>query len=166
MFSNTGSTLLHRLSIKADGNVRFANYYSNDSSTSTSINTPIQRNVPPPAPRVEAPQPAPPVRTPEPAPPVNKEKEDFLKGKYGPKSIIPAGFGGFEAQYVPNNGNGTLNVVVRAALRFMNGLEIKGGVVTSNKSGLNQIANKANRMQLKAREAFCGQYQWTPAKKF
>lgn len=151
--------------LKADGNVRFANYYSNDSSTSTSINTPIQRNVPPPAPRVEAPQPAPPVRTPEPAPPVNKEKEDFLKGKYGPKSIIPAGFGGFEAQYLPNNGNGTLNVVVRAALRFKNGLEIKGGVVTSNKPGLNQIANKANRMQLKARETFCGQYQWTATEK-
>lgn len=151
--------------LKADGNINLAGFYGNGATTSTALTQPIQRNVPPPAPRVEAPQPAPPVRTPEPAPPVNKEKEDFLKGKYGPKSIIPGGFGGFEAEYVPNNGNGTLRVVVRAALRFMNGLEIKGGVVTSNKPGLNQIANKANRMQLKAREAFCGQYQWTAVEK-
>ena len=153
--------------LKADGNIKLANFYSNKYSTSTAINQPIQRNVPPPppAPRVQAPQPAPPENQQEPAAPANKEKEDFLKGKYGPKSIIPAGFGGFEAQYIPNSGNGTLNVVVRASLRFMNALEINGGVVTSNAAGLNQIANKANRMQLKAREAFCGQYQWNAKEK-
>ncbi len=88
----------------------------------------------------------------------------FDHGVYGPQEVTPNG-GAFQAAYDPPRS--LMNIIVRGAVNFQDGLIDTGGTITAapGQSGLTNAAIRANTLTGSARTNFVRQYQWDPGEK-
>ena len=106
------------------------------------------------------PAPAPETCSPE----AETTKRAFLAGTYGPRSVVPpldgttAGYGGFEAQYIP--ASNTLNIKVRGKIQFLNALEGTGVGVRATATDYDAIANIIKTIPATDQAELLAYFQW------
>lgn len=103
------------------------------------------------------------------SPEADTAKQSFLAGTYGPRSVVPpldgttAGYGGFEAQYIP--ASNTLNIKVRGKIQFIDALTGTGVGISAAADDYVAIANLIKTMPADAQAELLAYFQWNPAAK-
>ncbi len=103
------------------------------------------------------------------SPEADTAKRAFLASTYGPRSVVPpldggtAGYGGFEAQYIPSSN--TLNITVRGKIQFIDALTGTGMGISSAASDYAAIANIIRTVPPDAQAELLAYFQWSATAK-